>query len=199
MRRAFSAFCCVIVCLQILVGVPLLVCIAFFTLVGGGAYPITVDVRGGGEFAPPTTIPPPNVIPTALSEPHDNPILTSRAAHGSPLAGTILAEVCDHENEQDLFVAALEKVALECAAEPCQPAASHQPASCELPLSPANADAPASRRPADDFVVQHLYEMANADEAAGNFDRADQWRAHARQIREPSAPAAAHSSASFNP
>jgi hypothetical protein len=177
MRRAISAFCCFIVCLQILIGVPLAVCIAFFAIVGGGAYPVTVDVRAGREFSPPVTIPPPNVIPTAASEPHDNPILVSRAQQGSPLAGTILSEVTDQESEHDLFVAALEKVAIESAAEPAQ-----SPITRESPTAESVA-----ARPTDNFIVRRLYEMADADEGDGRFDRADQWRAYAREIREHSA------------
>ena len=184
MRHAFSAFCCVVVCLQILIGVPLLVCIAFFTIVGGGAYPIAVDVHGGQAFAPPATIPPPNVIPTAVSEPVDNPILTSRAAHGSPLTGTILADATDPQHDQDLFVAALEKVAIETASEPVQSLATRDAATTDSPTAE-----PATKLNTDGLIIHHLYEMADADEAAGNFDRADQWRAHAREIREPSSSA----------
>jgi len=184
MRRAFSAFCCVVVCLQILVGVPLLVCIAFFTVVAGGAYPITVDVQGGQAFAPLATIPPPNVIPNGVSEPLDNPILTSRAAHGSPLAGTILADASDPQHDQDLFVAALEKVAIETASEPVQSRATRDAATTDSPTAE-----PATTRSADELVIHHLYAMADADEATGNFDRADQWRAHAREIRDHSSSA----------
>jgi hypothetical protein len=190
MRHAFSAFCCVVVCLQVLVGVPLLVCIAFFTVVAGGAYPINVDVHGGQAFAP-ATIPPPNIIPTAVTEPLDNPILTSRAAHGSPLTGTILADASDPQHDQDLFVAALEKVAIETAIEPTHCPATCLPSTCE----PA-ATQPGTTHHADELIVKHLYDMADADEAAGNFDRADQWRAHAREIRDHSAPA---TPVSFNP
>jgi hypothetical protein len=181
MRRAFSAFCCVIVCLQILIGVPLLVCIGFFTIVGGGLGQIAVDVHGGQAFASPATIPPPNLIPTAVSEPLDNPILTSRAAHGSPLAGTILADASDPKHDQDLFVAALEKVAIESACD-----SPHCPASCLPSTSESTSMQPATTRHTDDLVIEHLYKMADADEAAGNFDRADQWRAHAREIRKSS-------------
>jgi hypothetical protein len=150
------------------------VCIAFFAVVAGGSYPITVDVQAGRQFAPPATIPPPNVIPTAVNN-HDNPILLSRAQHGSPLAGTVLAEVADPQSEQELFVAALEKAASDSPAEP-----PHAPASLE-----PTATEPTSARNTDDLIIQHLYEMASADEAAGNFDRADEWRARARLLREP--------------
>src|SRR6476469_10254527 len=102
MARTIGALCTFIVCLQILIGVPLAVCLACFCITNG---PITVDVHAGHGHAPqfivhgatippPTSVlamaPPPNAIPTAAPASVDNPILQSRAEHGSPLTGTLL-------------------------------------------------------------------------------------------------------------
>jgi len=119
MARAFGVLCCLIVGLQLLVGVPLVVCLAFFA-VHGGLGPIALEVHTGPTHAPPmlvhgptipppaapspmplTLSPPPNIIPPAPpaapappSAPAapENPILQTRAEQGSPLDGTILTQ-----------------------------------------------------------------------------------------------------------
>jgi hypothetical protein len=186
MARIIGATCTCIVGLQVLVGVPLAVCGAFFCLTNG---PITVEVQAGqgqttpfsvqgvavqGATIPPPNpfalAPPPNAIPVAPVSAIDNPILASRAEHGSPLAGTVL-ETVDPAEEQSTFVAALEKAAAEQPAAVCPVLAVAEPV----------AEPPS----ADTLIVGHLYEMAEIDERSGDFERADQWRAFAREIREP--------------
>jgi hypothetical protein len=195
MRRFLSGFCVVIVGLQILIGVPLAVCVAFFACVqNGGAWPMTVEIHAGPRFpatVPPgdypgpviaamtgvTRVPPPNIIPSAVA-PSDNPILLSRQEHGSPLAGTVFAEETAPEEEQRLFLTALEKAAVEaeascpevCTAEFC-------------PVTEALGLSYPCESTVDVQVLGHLYSMAELDEEAGNFERADQWRALARELR----------------
>src|SRR3954467_11813307 len=106
MARAFTAVCCFIVGLQLLIGVPVAVCFVFFALFGGLG-PIAIEIHPGpshsphmfvssATIAPPTAplpiAPPPNVIPSAHSSSSDNPILETRDQQGSPLTGTILSE-----------------------------------------------------------------------------------------------------------
>lgn len=192
MARIIGATCTIIVGLQILVGVPLAVCGAFFCLTNG---PITVEVHAGqgqgpqvvvqGATIPPppnpfTISPPPNAIPVAPASAIDNPILASRAEHGSPLAGTVL-ETADPAEEQNTFVAALEKAARDKVVTD-QVVTEQPPAVCPVLAAPPT---PAESQNADSLVVAHLYEMAEIDERSGDFARADQWRAFAREIREP--------------
>lgn len=95
MSRFISGVCCVIVGLQVLVGVPLAVCVAFLTLVHDGAIG-TIEIRfqrgrsAGAE---------PEATLTAVTKPKDaegrasefEPILTTRQERGSMLQGTSLA------------------------------------------------------------------------------------------------------------
>src|SRR5262245_52594444 len=214
MARAFTAFCCFIVGLQLLVGVPVAVCIAFFALFGGLG-PIAIEIHPGpshsphmfvnsATIAPPscplTLSPPPNIIPPATTAHSDNAILETRAQQGSPLSRTILAENEPPEAEHNQFVAALQKVAAE-AAHDSPPPTMNAPtniATCTT-LAGDRCETGSENQQADQFITQHLYEMADVDERAGNYDRADQWRALAREIRQPSKePAAADSPAESN-
>src|SRR5947199_8521281 len=100
MAKTVGALCTLIVALQVLIGVPLAVCAAFFCFATGGAGPFTVEVHTGHAQAPHFLVhgatvpppgaafgiaPPPNAIPAEASAHWDNPILQSRAQHGSPL------------------------------------------------------------------------------------------------------------------
>src|SRR5262245_35543139 len=135
MARAFTVFCCFIVGLQLLIGVPVAVCIVFFALFGGLG-PIAIEIHPGpghsphmyvnsATIAPPSCplalSPPPNIIPPATSVHSDSAILETRAQQGSPLSGTILAENEPPEVEHNQFVAALQKVAAEAANDSSQP------------------------------------------------------------------------------
>jgi hypothetical protein len=197
MARALSAFCCFVVLLQILIGVPLAVCLAFFFVVGGGMGPLAVEVHSGhgqpphllmpGATIPPpgrelTMTPPPNVIPTTSNATLDNPILQSRAQQGSPLAGTVMDENVPAGEELEIFVGGLEKAIVECVDKPTPIVTSSGINTVATPETDTLA------QQADQFAVDHLYEMADKDERAGNFDRADQWRAQARDIRQSSKP-----------
>jgi hypothetical protein len=215
MARAFSVLCCLIVGLQLLVGVPLIVCLAFFAI-HGGLGPIALEVHTGPTHAPPmlvhgptippppaptpipalpvtlplTLSPPPNIIPPAPPAPPapENPILQTRAEQGSPLDGTILTQNSSPNVERDLFVAALEKVASEATSQAVTPIASAAtacPAAVKSPCCTASADNRAAygNVEADRIVLQRLYEIAEIDERSGNYERADQWRALARDVR----------------
>jgi len=207
MARAIGAVCCFTVGLQILIGVPIVVCVAFFLLTGnGGIGPLAVEVHGGPHSAPHVILhgpsaptppalaiaPPPNMIPPSPSVSFDNPILATRAEQGSPLAGTVLSEGTGPSDEQSLFVAAFEKVAAERTSQQATKfPGSEPPTNADPAAATANSQSdPSSRRKhADDFAVDHLYAMANMDERAGEYDRADQWRSLAREIRRKSTPA----------
>jgi hypothetical protein len=190
MARTIGTLCTFIVGLQILIGVPLVVCIACFCATNG---PITVEVHTGhgqpqfvvhGATIPPPAgqfalTPPPNAIPVAAPASLDNPILRSRAEHGSPLDGTML-ESANPVEEQNTFITALEKAAAEQHSQPRQAVC---PAGDTCSFA-AEANSERSRPRAAERIVHHLYEMAEIDEQAANYDRADQWRAFAREIKE---------------
>lgn len=191
MARTIGALCTFIVCLQILVGVPLAVCVACFCITNG---PITVEVHAGhghapqfivhGATIPPpeatfAVVPPPNVIPTARPTSFDNPILQSRSEHGSPLTGTVL-ESANPAEEQNTFITALEKAAAEHCSQP-QDAACPTGEVCQAATQSISCD---PRREAAQLIVCLLYEMAQIDEQAAEYDRADQWRAFARNIKD---------------
>lgn len=177
MRKVIGGLCIFVVAMQILIGVPLAVCCAFFLAIQGGSGPIAVEVHAGPRLdatIPPaelrstnlSIVPPPNMIPEPAKT-LDHPILKSRDEHGSPLAGTVFAE-CVPGDEQQLFVAALEKIAAE------TPVQEH--------VSAAIPDE--SRQPCGTSqLLCHLYAMAEIDEQAGEFERADQWRGLARELR----------------
>jgi len=191
MARTIGALCTFIVGLQILVGVPLAVCAAFFCATNG---PITVEVHTGNGHAPQFLVhgatipppggafavaPPPNAIPIATPASLDNPILQSRAEHGSPLTGTVL-ESANAAEEQDTFITALERVAAEHTSQP-QPAVCRRSEACAVE---ADATPAVVRNEADALIVRLLYEMAGIDEESSEYGRADQWRAFARGIKE---------------
>src|SRR4051794_36425426 len=220
MARAFTAVCCFIVGLQLLIGVPVAVCVLFFALFGGLG-PIAIEIHPSPSHSPhmfvssatiappsaPLTIgPPPNIIPPARSSNFDNPILETRDQQGSPLAGTVLSENTPPDVERNQFVAALQKVAAEAASDP--PPTLNAPtnlATC-TELAGNCCEAASAGQQVDQLIIQHLYEMADRDEQAGMFERADQWRALAREIRQPAkessvadAPTESPSSASSEP
>jgi hypothetical protein len=191
MARAFAAFCCFIVGLQLLIGVPVVVCIAFFALCGGLG-PIAIEIHPGATHSPhmfvnsatiapppaPLTIaPPPNIIPPAPALTPDNPILETRDLQGSPLAGTLLSQGTPPEVERNEFVAALQKVASEAIHEPVVESCTALAGNC--------GETTTTGEQTDAIILQHLYRIADIDEQAGNYERADQWRALAREIRHP--------------
>jgi hypothetical protein len=201
MARAFTVFCCFIVGLQLLIGVPVAVCILFFALFGGLG-PIVIEIHPAPGHSPhmfvnsativppsfPLTIsPPPNIIPPVTTGHSDSAILETRAQQGSPLSGTILSENESPDIEHHQFVAALQKVAAEAAHESPPPTLNPPTNLATCAALPGNCcETTSATQQADQLVIQHLYEMADIDERTGNFDRADQWRSLAREIRQPS-------------
>jgi hypothetical protein len=209
MRKVIGGLCCAIVALQILVAVPLVVCCAFYVAVQGGhGGPFVVELHTGprppttiapAEFPPPEPLsvaptatalaPPRNVIPTT-TPPSDHPILQTRQVQGSPLAGTVLESCESPAQEQELFLAALEKAAAVCAQEPCKTPvelASDESfvlsaANCADVCSATTHPLVTVKEPVS-HLLAHLYQMAELDERTGHFDRADQWRALARGLR----------------
>jgi hypothetical protein len=197
MRRAIAVICCLVVGLQILIGVPAIVCVGFLLMTGGGSEPLAVEVHAGRDLAPPATLVPPptmavapqpalppNFVPQTIAAPLDNPIVAARNEHGSPFARTVLGQSMSPPVEHGMFMAALAKAVSE-----GEQSRSHSVIEAAMPEScPPVATSPASaasslRDEAARFAIEHLYAMADMDERAGEYDRADQWRSFARDIR----------------
>lgn len=183
MRRFLVGLCCVVVGLQVLIGVPAAVCLAFVLYLGSDVLgPISFDFRvtSNAEQAP---LPVPIGEPPADS-PQGDAVLEARAERGSLLSGTLLGENLTRADEQREFVAAFRQIAAEipgpalAPANPLPPLPS--PVIAEQSLA-TPTDSP--REEADRFAIDQLYTMADKDEYAGVYDRADQWRALARAIR----------------
>jgi hypothetical protein len=105
--------CCFIVGMQVLVGVPLIVCLSFYMLTGGGPASVAFEAHPY-----PATLPPPvytdPVLPTPLPRtPLDAPaqaaILESRERLGSPLDDSLLEPVAPQPAESN-FSTALQTV-----------------------------------------------------------------------------------------
>lgn len=189
MARTIGTLCTLVVCLQILVGVPIVVCLGCL-LIAGNLGPVSIQVHTGHDhaalIAPPayslpdsgtvTIAPPPNIIPHPTPLSPDNPVLASRAEHGSPLAGTVLSEQVSREDEQQMFIAALEKVAADQVERPVAEIAAAKPHVSETVGSNS------SPQDAARYAIDRLYEIAEVDERAGEYSRADQWRALARDL-----------------
>lgn len=209
MRKVIGGLCCAIVALQVLVAVPLAVCCAFYVAVQSGhGGPFVVELHTGprspatiapADFPPPQELSPPpavaalapprNVIPTTSPQ-SDHPILQTRQVQGSPLAGTVLESCESPAQEQELFLAALEKAAAGCSHEPCKTPVELTSDESYLSAAPICSDVcpatthavVADKEPVSQLLA-HLYEMAELDEQTGHYDRADQWRAFARELR----------------
>lgn len=116
MGRLFAGACCVIVGLQVLVGVPLAVCIAFLSSVHGGAIgSIEIHVRSGKAAAKAGEGAVGDVRPIASSQPPETAasgevaaIMASRGERGSLLRGTSLAGSLSEENE--VFVGTIQQL-----------------------------------------------------------------------------------------
>ncbi len=189
MRRFLVTACCVIVALQVLIGVPLVVCIAFLSLVEMPT--VSLQPTPVHYASAPVDLPaplPPDYYPKA---PVSNlqPIVESRAQYGSPLAESSLAAPSPAE-ELRQFVTALEQLATGNEAPPNQLA----PPSDQLP-APAATIHPASdcQATSSDSAallaslgasVEHLYALCQRLEADTEYSRADEIRQLARRIRE---------------
>jgi hypothetical protein len=180
MRRFIVGLCCFVVGLQVLIGVPLAVCLAFFLYLGSDVLgPTSVEFRVTNNADQPHSPAPVDQPPEAAD--HDDAILEARHDRGSLLAGTLLGESLTAADEQREFVAACRQIANEVPDPGLIPANPLPPLpATELVHKPTNDSA---RAEADRFAIDHLYAMAETDEQVGVFERADQWRALARGIR----------------
>jgi hypothetical protein len=131
--------------------------------------------------------PAPDTIPPT---PGLEPIVESRAEHGSPLANSSLAAASPAEETRQ-FVAALEHVAatqsLSLPVDAAQVAEAKAPAlsPCQdLAGKPAPAGQPAALVAALHTSIEHLYPLAQSLEGDRAYERADQLRDLARKIRE---------------
>jgi hypothetical protein len=188
MRRFIAGLCCVVVGLQVLVGVPAAVCLAFLVYLGGDVLgPISFEVRATSNAQP--TQPSAPVDQPREASAQDDAILEARGERGSLLAGTVLGESLTPADEQREFVAAFRQIAAEVpgpALAPANPLPS-RPTAEQAYVAPKGIS---QRAEADRLAIDHLYAMADMDEQTGVYDRADQWRGLARAIRRDSQPEA---------
>lgn len=191
MARFFSTVACVIVGLQLLIGLPLAIGAALTViLVGHFLGPLSVEIRtaAAGSTSATTAPPRPSEESPAAVPPEFSSILESRADRGSLLAGTALVGE-PAGRDADEFVAALKRVA---ANEPV--------ASCNVPAPmavPEDSTASSVQADADNWTdddetafaalaaryLRHLYQQADHQEEAGDFHRADHYRLLARNFR----------------
>lgn len=204
MRNFVGGLCCLIVALQILIGVPLVVSGLFYYAVGDGG-PLVVEAHTGprpaatiapAEYPLPSPVsapgpmaaaaPPRNVIPTAQAN-TDHPILQARHAQGSPLAGTVL-EACDEDEELFLTALATAEIEIAKAEVGVESTSRSEPAAADSnTCGDAFTSAPCAVASNSNVepLRRHLYAMADLDEQAGQYERADQWRGLARDLRSP--------------
>lgn len=113
MRQFIAGSCCFIVGLQVLIGVPLMVCLAFYTLTGGGppsaafpaySYPATISPPDFAGAPLPYALP-----PTPLDGPALAAIAESRDRIGSPLDDSLFESAPPQPAEAE-FGAALQTV-----------------------------------------------------------------------------------------
>jgi hypothetical protein len=214
MRSFLVTACCVIVGLQVLIGVPLAVCVVFLSLVEAPA-PVVLPGPVAYDPAPVClpTCPPPVEWPAKPAVTDLQPIVESRAIAGSPLAESSLAASSPAEDLRQ-FVTALEQVATGEAILPPAEAPAKEPADCGNPPLKPEASCQSPLVDSLSTSVEQLYAHAQRLETDGNYGRADQVRRLAREIRDvilqnqsrsPSeriaepAPAPTVTEASFNP
>jgi hypothetical protein len=185
MRRFITGLCCAVVGLQVLIGIPLAVGIALFANYGsnfGG--PTSVEFRVSRDADHPQTAEEDPRAEPELAADQNDAILEARHERGSLLAGTVLGDNVSPNEEQREFVAAFRQIAEE---EKVQLDSRRAPAN-PLPV-PAGPGPTTPLRTiltgtdADRFAVEQLYAMADQDEQARIYARADQWRTFARAIR----------------
>lgn len=192
MGKVMGGLCCLIVGLQVLIGVPLVVSYLFLSSAqNGAAFPVAVAIDPAASFPatlppneysghsagsqPPKISPPPNLIPATPVA--DHPMLAIRQEQGSPLAGTVLADESSPQEENQLFLTALEQAAQD-RPVPSRPACTAE--GCFVDSCPAVEPAIQDDK---SQLVAHLYQMAQIDEDGGQFERADKWRKLARELR----------------
>jgi len=133
--------------------------------------------------------PPVNIVPDLTPAPAEGAIVSLRGEQGGLLAGTVLGQSLSPAAEQDLFVGALRQAAaadVQAAPASDQSPAAEQPTSGLQPTSgqvESSAAIP-TRQQAAQLAIERLYEMAELFERVGEFERADQWRALARDLRQ---------------
>jgi hypothetical protein len=185
MRRFITGLCCAIVGLQVLIGIPLAVVIVLIANLGSNSGgPTSVEFRVSRHADNPQAAGEDARADPELASDQDDAILEARHERGSVLAGTLLGENVSPNEERRQFVAAFRQIAEE------------EKVQLDSRLAPANPlpvpAAPASTMPlrtnstatdADRFAVEQLYAMAEQDEQARIYARADRWRTFAREIR----------------
>ena len=190
MRRFLVGSCCVIVALQVLIGVPLAVCIGFFSLIphralgwqthDGYVEPSTV----GYAPSPCTTSCPPawdsQPSPPMVSAPMAAPLVPNSLV----AASQVLSGDTTPQQITDELMATYKQVAEEEAPAPQQD--NNLKGISPLPSGVGNSTVEQPRTVADSLRVaaEHLYLLAQNLEADGNYGRADEIRGLARRMRE---------------
>jgi hypothetical protein len=190
MRRFLVGSCCVIVALQLLIGLPLAVCIGFLSMIPHRSFDVHMD---GGYVEPsmvgyspvPVTYAPspcttscPSSYPT-YDAPTTPPIVSPSVAapmipNSLVAASPVLSGEQSSVETADEYIAAFKQVAEEDALIPAPPA-SETEASCHCENALVDSLSTA---------VTHLYELARNLEADGSYGQADHIRDLARKIRE---------------
>lgn len=203
LRRFTMNLCCVVVGMELLAGATVIALLAWFAV--GQWAPLLTDLQlashGSPTIAPAdypqrAAMPPAKPAPQAVKAASENPLVQLRQLQGSPLAGTILEDSQSTEEEAVQFAAALELASsqarqadqdrpLPSAAGVAIPGALDRAGEVSEMVSAQPIDAPELT----EQLRSHLYAMADLDEQAGEFERADRWRATARELRrQPAAP-----------
>lgn len=182
MRRFIVGLCCVVVGLQVLIGVPLAVGIAFFSYFGAELLgPTSVEFRISSNAEQPPAAAPVDQSPAAVEQ--NDSILAAREERGSLLARTVLSENLSAADEQREFVAAFRQVAEDSQATLAVSAPANPLPDLLVSTGMTSEPAEPPGMDADRFAIASLYAMAERDEQAQIYARADQWRNLARVIR----------------
>lgn len=190
MRKFIAGFCCVVVGLQVLIGVPLAVCMVFYALTQSGGGPVAFEMHSGNQF--PATISPPgypspqpylpgspgNQPPILPAPPPLPATVTLTPAPSNPAAAeAAIAEVRERIPSQltgTIFDPAAEFVEVASATDavPATPAAAAVEPNCVELREHLLAGA------------AQLYAVASRLEQNEEYDRADRLRELAREIRQ---------------
>jgi len=213
MGKVLSGICCVIVGLEVLIGVPVAVCLSFIVLTQGG--PVVQEFHAGPipstipppPFAGPVSYPPAIVPPLPPAPPSYSRVEASPEGLEMPAVkeAPVAKEISAHDNPvMTAITEARERIGNPLAGTVLAPAAD-EPSQAEFVQSlrqldesaaslPTLADAiqpPAiAEQPADDAVaalkqsVERLYQLAGRFEDEGKFGQADRLRSLARSVRE---------------
>ena len=200
LRRLAMNLCCIVVGLEVLAGAAVLAFIAWIVVVQGALAPLVRDLQlanhGVATIAPadyPRMAGGPPEVPAAKAAQaaSDNPLVQLRQLQGSPLAGTILESCQSAADEEAQFASALELAAAQAGEVDRDRLLQATGGVSNSGVGEVGVEVLPTEPPATPGLTEqlssHLYAMADLDEQAGEFERADRWRALARELRGPHA------------